>query len=219
MSHKIEIAAADGASCRACGQTLVKGELCFGWEFANPCAEDGETSFSYLHLGCAAVKLPNELAPVLAAYEGTFDDRVSIELLIARCARPEVPYLERAPNGGSHCKRRPLEDFAIGADHRQAVVSEDARETMRLALLEVAPEKAELLVEMAPDTSLDDCFDDLGLDWISSMELVAVLERMLKTSFTDDELASLRTLADFLLLVERRPAVGQGARPVHVRYR
>jgi CO/xanthine dehydrogenase FAD-binding subunit len=50
-----------------------------------------------------------------------------------------MPYLERATTGGSHCERRPREDFAIGGDQRQALVSEDALETIRVALLEVAP--------------------------------------------------------------------------------
>jgi acyl carrier protein len=84
-------------------------------------------------------------------------------------------------------------------------MSEDAREMVRVALLQVAPESAGLLVRLTPDASLD----DLGLDWISGMEVVAVLEKMLKTRFDDGELAEIHTLADLLLLVERRQAVRQ----------
>jgi acyl carrier protein len=84
-------------------------------------------------------------------------------------------------------------------------MSEDVREMILLALLEIAPKSAALLVGMAPEARLG----DLGLDWISFIELVGALERMLKTRFDDGELQEIGRLADLLLLVERRQAVGQ----------
>src|ERR1700691_1002136 len=70
MSHKIEIAPTGRASCRGCKKAVLKGDLRFGEEFANAYSEDGGMSFRYWHLACAAVKLANELAPVIASYEG-----------------------------------------------------------------------------------------------------------------------------------------------------
>jgi hypothetical protein len=104
MPNKIEIAPSGRASCRGCKKTIAKGELRFGEEFANPYSEDGGKSFRYWHLPCAATKLANELAPVLAAYEGRVDDRASIEGLIAEHLRPEMPYLEHAPNARARCR-------------------------------------------------------------------------------------------------------------------
>jgi hypothetical protein len=104
MSHKIEIAPTGRASCRGCKKTVLKGDLRFAEEFANAYSEDGGMSFRYWHLACAAVKLANELAPVLASYEGTLEDRASIESLIAQHVRPEPPYLEHAPNGRARCR-------------------------------------------------------------------------------------------------------------------
>ncbi len=104
MSHKIEIAPTGRASCRGCKETIVKGATRFCEEFANAYSQDGGMSFRYWHLACAATKLANELAPVLAAYEPTVEDRASIEALIAEHLRPPMPHAERAPNGRARCR-------------------------------------------------------------------------------------------------------------------
>jgi hypothetical protein len=104
MSHKIEIAPTGRASCRGCKETIVKGVPRFCEEFANPYSEDGGMSFRYWHLGCAATKLANELAPVLAAYEPTLEERASLEALVAEHLRPPMPHAERAPNGRARCR-------------------------------------------------------------------------------------------------------------------
>jgi hypothetical protein len=104
MSHKIEIAPTGRASCRGCKETIVKGAPRFCEEFANPYSEDGGMSFRYWHVACAATKLANELAPVLAAHAPVLEDRASIEALIAEHLRPPMPYAEHAPNGRAKCR-------------------------------------------------------------------------------------------------------------------
>jgi hypothetical protein len=106
MPHKIDTAPTGRAACRGCKETIAKGQVRFGEEFANPYSEDGGMSFRYWHLACAATKLANELAPVLAAYDGpeAIEDRGRIESLIAEHLRPPMPHAERAPNGRARCR-------------------------------------------------------------------------------------------------------------------
>jgi hypothetical protein len=104
MSHKIDVAPTGRASCRGCKKPIAKGAPRFGEEFASPYSDEGGTSYRYWHLACAAAKLANELAPVLAAYDGPIDDRAAIEALVASHVRPEMPYLEHAPNGRARCR-------------------------------------------------------------------------------------------------------------------
>ncbi len=104
MPHKIEVSPSGRASCRGCKQTIAKGVLRFGEEFASPYGEEGGTSYRYWHLPCAATKLANELGPVLAAYEGEVEDRAGLQALIAEHMRPELPFAEHAPNGRARCR-------------------------------------------------------------------------------------------------------------------
>jgi hypothetical protein len=104
MAHKIDVAPTSRASCRGCRKTIAKGEVRFGEESTNPYADDGGTSYRYWHLACAAAKLANELAPVLAAYDGEIADRAAIDALVREHVRPEMPYLEHAPNGRARCR-------------------------------------------------------------------------------------------------------------------
>ncbi len=104
MSHKIEIAPTGRASCRGCKKTIAKGVPRFCEEFANPYSEDGGMSYRYWHLECAAIKLANELAPVLAAYDTPLDERPAVEALVAEHLRPPMPHAERAPNGRARCR-------------------------------------------------------------------------------------------------------------------
>jgi hypothetical protein len=104
MAHKIEPAVTGRASCRGCKQTIAKGELRFGEEFANAYSEEPGMSVRYWHLACAAGKLANELREALAAYEGPIDDRAALEALIETHVRPVMPYAERAGNGRARCR-------------------------------------------------------------------------------------------------------------------
>lgn len=104
MPHKIEPAPSGRAACRGCKQTIAKGELRFGEAFVNAYTEEGTESHRYWHLRCAATKLANEMAPVLAAYEGEVPDRADIDALVAQHLRPPTPHTERAPNGRAKCR-------------------------------------------------------------------------------------------------------------------
>jgi hypothetical protein len=104
MPHKIEPAPSGRAACRGCKQTIPKGELRFGEAFVNAYTEAGAESYRYWHLRCAAAKLANDLAPVLAAYEGEVPDRGEIDALVAAHLRPPMPHLERAPNARARCR-------------------------------------------------------------------------------------------------------------------
>jgi hypothetical protein len=104
MAHKIDVAPTGRAGCRGCKQAIAKGEPRFGEEFASAYAEEGVTSYRYWHLACAATKLANELAPVLAVYDGPISERASLDALVREHIRPEMPYLERAPNGRARCR-------------------------------------------------------------------------------------------------------------------
>lgn len=104
MSHKIEVAPTGRASCRGCKQSIAKGVLRFGEEFVNQFSDDKGMSYRYWHLPCAATKMANELASVLAAYEGEILDRGSLEALVAEHMRPPFPHAELAPNGRARCR-------------------------------------------------------------------------------------------------------------------
>jgi hypothetical protein len=102
--HKIEPAPTGRAACRGCKKVIEKGTLRFGEEFQNPYSEDGGTSYRHWHLGCAAVKLANEVGEALGRYEGPVEDRESIEALVCEHVRPEMPYAERAGTGRAKCR-------------------------------------------------------------------------------------------------------------------
>jgi hypothetical protein len=104
MPHKIEPAPSGRAACRGCKQTIAKGELRFGEAFVNAYTEEGTESYRYWHLRCAATKLANDLAPVLAAYSGDVPERAEIDALVAEHLQPPMPHTERAPNGRAKCR-------------------------------------------------------------------------------------------------------------------
>ncbi len=104
MGHKIDVAPTGRASCRGCKKAIDKGTVRFGEESTNPYSEEGGTSYRYWHLACAATKIANELAPVLAAYTEPVEDRAGIEALVAQHMRPELPFAEHAPNGRARCR-------------------------------------------------------------------------------------------------------------------
>jgi len=104
MANKIETAPTGRAACRGCKQPISKGTPRFAEEYQNAFAEEGGTSFRYWHLACAAPKLANEMAPVLAAFEGAIEDREAIDALIRAHLRPDVPFAECAGSGRSRCR-------------------------------------------------------------------------------------------------------------------
>jgi hypothetical protein len=105
MAHKIEPSPSGRAACRGCKQSIAKGTLRFGEEYASPYAEEGGMAYRYWHLACAATKLANELAEALATYEGPpVEDRAALDALIAEHLRPAMPYAERASTGRARCR-------------------------------------------------------------------------------------------------------------------
>src|SRR5579859_464020 len=103
MPHKIDVAPTGRATCRGCKKTIAKGEVRFGEEAPSMYADDN-TTYRYWHLACAAAKMANDLAPVLAGYEGEIADRAAIDALVREHMRPEMPYLEHAANGRARCR-------------------------------------------------------------------------------------------------------------------
>jgi len=104
MPHKVEPSPSGRASCRGCKKAIEKGGLRFAQEVPNPFSDDGGPAYRYWHLACAATRLANELAPVLAAYEGDVPDREAIESLLKEHVKPPMPFAERAPNGRAPCR-------------------------------------------------------------------------------------------------------------------
>ncbi|MFO0724027.1 MAG: hypothetical protein U1E65_09610 [Myxococcota bacterium] len=105
MPHVIEPAKSGRASCRTCRKPIAKGELRFGEETPNAFAE-GEPSFVWHHLECAAKKRPNELKSALDTFSGEIPNRAELEAAMSTAAasgKPKVPYAEHAPTGRSKC--------------------------------------------------------------------------------------------------------------------
>lgn len=107
MAHIVEIAKSGRAGCRTCRKPIAKGELRFGEETVNQFGEAGDASYRWHHLQCAAQKLPDELRPALAAFEGDVPEREEIERLMAEAEAkkpPPFPYADRAPTGRARCQ-------------------------------------------------------------------------------------------------------------------
>jgi acyl carrier protein len=68
---------------------------------------------------------------------------------------------------------------------------------IKTALRKVEPKKAEQFTDIDPNTSIE----DLGLDSLAMMEMVGYLEDHLETTFSDDEMARVDTIADLSSLV------------------
>lgn len=98
---RIEPAASGRAGCRGCGARIAKGELRFaesGW------GHEGEPSFRYHHLLCAARSIGDKLRPVLAAYLGEIPERAEIDAALDTGHRGvDIPRAELARSGRSRC--------------------------------------------------------------------------------------------------------------------
>jgi hypothetical protein len=108
MANVIEESKSSRATCRTCKQKIDKGVLRFGEETPNQFNE-GETSYFWHHLLCAAGKKPALVKEALAAFPGTVPDREALETQLAS-AKPKAaagerpyPFAERAATGRSKC--------------------------------------------------------------------------------------------------------------------
>lgn len=105
MAHVIEIAKSGRAACRSCRQPIPKGELRFGEETVNTFSE-GDTTFRWHHLKCAASKLADELGATLASFEGEIPNRAEIDELMQKAVAskpPPFPHADIAPTGRAKC--------------------------------------------------------------------------------------------------------------------
>lgn len=104
MANTIEVAKSGRATCRGCGEKIAKDVVRYGEEVANTFAEEGGTSYRWLHLECAAKKHANDLRAALKTYEGEVPNRAALDALIAENAHPDYPYAEIAGNGRARCR-------------------------------------------------------------------------------------------------------------------
>ncbi len=108
MANVIEESKSARATCRTCRQKIDKGVLRFGEETPNQFNE-GEVSYFWHHLTCAATKKPALVKEALAAFAGNVPDRAALEELLnsAKAKAPAgerpFPFAERASTGRSKC--------------------------------------------------------------------------------------------------------------------
>jgi hypothetical protein len=108
MQDVIEVAKTGRATCRTCKATIAKGELRFGEEEFNAFSGNGDTTFKWHHLACAAKSRPAKVKPVLDAYEGDVPNRDAIVADMNEAfkkVKPPFPYAEVAPSGRSRCQQ------------------------------------------------------------------------------------------------------------------
>ena len=108
MANVIEESKSSRATCRTCRQKIDKGVLRFGEETPNQFNE-GEVSYFWHHLACAAGKKPLLVKEALANFTGNVPDREALEAQLAS-AKPKAapgerpfPYAERATTSRSKC--------------------------------------------------------------------------------------------------------------------
>jgi len=106
MPDLLERAASGRSRCRACGDTIPKGELRFGEEVDNPFTE-GRTTL-WFHLDCAALRRPEKARPLVADCEEPIPDRDELlaeaDLAIAHPRLCRIAKIETAPSGRAHCR-------------------------------------------------------------------------------------------------------------------
>lgn len=108
MADMIEVAKSGRAACRTCKNAIPKGELRFGEEFANQFSTDGEMSFRWHHMKCAADKMPRKLKDAMDAFQGEISNRTELEALIEESSKKQkksdaFPYVDLAPTGRAKC--------------------------------------------------------------------------------------------------------------------
>lgn len=108
MANVIEEAKSSRATCRTCRQKIEKGVLRFGEETPNQFNE-GEVSYFWHHLTCAAGKKALLVKEALAMFTGEVPDRPALEAQLndakskAPAGERPFPFVERATTGRSKC--------------------------------------------------------------------------------------------------------------------
>ncbi len=105
MAHVVEVAKSGRAGCRSCRKPIAKGELRFGEETVNAFA-DGDMTYRWHHIKCAATKLAEELKDALTRYDADVPDRAEIDDLMAKAVAskpPPLPHADKAPTSRAKC--------------------------------------------------------------------------------------------------------------------
>lgn len=106
MAHMIEVSKSGRAKCRTCREPIAKDELRFGEETINAFS-DGDMTYMWHHLMCAAKKKPKELEVALGTYEGDIPDKAELvktmQANVSKVKPSTFPYAERAPTSRSKC--------------------------------------------------------------------------------------------------------------------
>lgn len=106
MAHMIEAAKSGRSNCRSCKQPIGKGDMRLGEEVPNQFAE-GEFTYSWHHLPCAAQKRPSALKQALEVTDVEVADKDELLKTCEASAKKEkpttLPYAEYAPTARSSC--------------------------------------------------------------------------------------------------------------------
>ena len=109
MAHTIEEAKSGRAGCRTCRKPIAKGELRFGEETDNAFGDEGDKSYRWHHLTCAAGSKSDELRVTLPAFEALVspEKKAELETLMAEAEAkkpPPYPHGDKAPTGRAGCQ-------------------------------------------------------------------------------------------------------------------
>ena len=103
----LEAAPSGRAKCRACGQTIAKGDVRFGEALPNPYGE-GETQ-AWFHLVCAACARPESVQGTLADSSLALADREwlwrAVQFGIEHPRAARIARAERASSGRATCRQ------------------------------------------------------------------------------------------------------------------
>ena len=109
MQHRLEIAPSGRATCRTCNQSIAKGDLRLGEEYASQFGTDG-FAIRWHHLPCAAKKIPDVLREAMASYEGDIPGREALETTmnekpVRKSGTGALPSADLAPTGRAKCMK------------------------------------------------------------------------------------------------------------------
>lgn len=109
MAHTIEEAKSGRAGCRTCRKPIAKGELRFGEETPNAFGDEGDMSYRWHHLNCAAESKSEELRATLPQFEALVsgERKTELEKIMAEADAkkpPPFPHADKAPTGRASCQ-------------------------------------------------------------------------------------------------------------------
>lgn len=109
MEHRIEVAPSGRATCKSCGQSIAKGVLRLGEEYASQFGDEG-VAIRWHHLACGAAKKPTVLKEAMERFSGEIPDRAALEATMSAAASKKpaaaagaLPNADLAPTGRAKC--------------------------------------------------------------------------------------------------------------------